>query len=108
VATLALVGGLPYYELSSVSRVQDSLLTTRYFEPDLYLRQDYAVQFDGKEHVAIPRNKNNGKTISLSGKSFTLELWVRHDRSIYLYSCEVDDGKCRCAARRIYLQTLVF
>ena len=79
-AALTQVVGLPYYEISSVSNVQDSLLTTRYFEPDLYRRNDYAAEFDGEEHVAIPKNANRDQTISLSRKSFTLELWVRHNR----------------------------
>eukprot|EP00192_Tetraselmis_astigmatica_P011928 CAMPEP_0117682978 /NCGR_PEP_ID=MMETSP0804-20121206/20054_1 /TAXON_ID=1074897 /ORGANISM="Tetraselmis astigmatica, Strain CCMP880" /LENGTH=401 /DNA_ID=CAMNT_0005493339 /DNA_START=69 /DNA_END=1274 /DNA_ORIENTATION=- len=74
------VSSLPYYDLESQSTVQTSLLTTKYFDPESYERMDYSASFDGYTHVASPLNSDKDMRISLSRSSFTIELWLKHDR----------------------------
>jgi len=75
--------GPAYFDFESRANSPDSYLTTRFFDPERYKNTDFALVFDGQSHVAQPVNLERDETINLSRRSFTIELWLRHNRQPY-------------------------
>lgn len=98
----------PYYEIPSQSNTQESILTTAYFSPELYANTDYGVVL-GLEHVVKPYNSDRDMQVNLAEKSFTIELWLKHDRLRFRPARNgLATPRCSCQQQHFLHCTLLF